>query len=166
MVWVDFFGHNAEAPIVLGSLYSGNQKSGFHTKNNDLKVFQTRSGTKRIVNDAEGSIKEEDAAESFIKFKGDGNVTLNVVKNLSIKVGENMNVSVQNDKTERVNHNTYYYSENLSNSISDNKAERIGNYYYQESGNANIQTLKGSLLMRGTTLSVLQGGDDVKISKG
>ncbi|MXO32398.1 type VI secretion system Vgr family protein [Apibacter sp. B2912] len=165
-VWVDFFGHNAEAPIVLGSLYSGNQKSGFHTKNNDLKVFQTRSGTKRIVNDEEGSIKEEDAAGSFIKFEGDGNVTLNVVKNLFIKVGENMNVLVQNDKTERINHNTNYYSKNLSNSIDDNKSERIGNYYYQESGNANIQTLKGSLLMRGTTLSVLQGGDDVKISKG
>ena len=77
-----------------------------------------------------------------------------------------MNVSVQNDKTERVNHNSSYYSENLSNSIFSNKSEMIGNYYYQESGNANIQTLKGSLLMRGTTLSVLQGGDDVKISKG
>lgn len=98
IVWVNFLGNNAEAPIVVGSMYSGNQKSGFHTKNNDLKVFQTRSGTKRIVNDAEGSIKEEDMEGSYIKLEGDGNVTLNVVKNLNITVGENVSFNIGNDK--------------------------------------------------------------------
>ena len=105
IVLVDFLGQNAEAPIVLGSLYSGNQKSGFHTPENDLKVFQTRSGTKRIANDAEGSILEEDAEGSYIKLEGDGNVTLNAVKNLNVIVGENFNLSVGNNMESNIGRN-------------------------------------------------------------
>jgi type VI secretion system secreted protein VgrG len=108
IVWVDFLGHNAEAPLVIGSMYSGDQKSGFHTQNNDLKVFQTRSGTKRIVNDFEGSILEEDKAGSFIKLEGDGNVTINVVKNLTVEAGENVNFTTGNNNNLQVGGNSKF----------------------------------------------------------
>ncbi|TWP28472.1 hypothetical protein ETU09_05995 [Apibacter muscae] len=88
-VYVEFISGNAEVPLVIGSLYNGSQKSGYHTAKNDLKVFQTRSGTQRIANDAEGSILEKDAAGSYLKLEGDGNATLHIEKNLTINVGEN-----------------------------------------------------------------------------
>lgn len=132
IVLVDFLGHNAEAPIVLGSLYSGSHKSGFHTKNNDLKVFQTRSGTKRIVNDAEGSILEEDKEGSFIKFEGDGNVTLNVIKNLTITVGENVNFNIIKNNNVSVGGN--------------HKTKVLGSTQYTIAGTADID-VQGDLSM-------------------
>lgn len=75
-VQIAFIGNNAEIPLVTGSLYNGKQNSGYSSQNNDLKVLHTRSGTKRIANDAEGSILEQDAAGSFIKWKGDGKLQI------------------------------------------------------------------------------------------
>lgn len=71
-VLIGFLADNAEAPIVLGSMYNGSQRSGYHTPDNDIKAFHTRSGTKRVADDSEGSVLEQDAAGSFIKWKGDG----------------------------------------------------------------------------------------------
>ena len=165
-VLVAFQGGNAEAPIVLGTAYNGEEISEYFTPNNDLKAIRTRSTTKIVFNDAEGSLLNEDAAGSYIKLEGDGNVSIYAVKNLNINVGENMSVTVGNNKTEMITNNYIFSSKSSSYSIEKDKAEMIGNYYYQESGSASIQTLKGSLQMRGTTLAVLQGGDDVKVSKG
>jgi uncharacterized protein involved in type VI secretion and phage assembly len=92
-----FQGGNAECPIVLGTAYNGGEIAAYYTDGNDIKVIQTRSGIKRVANDAEGSILEEDAAGSFAKLERDGNITLNAVKDMNIIVGENLNITVGNN---------------------------------------------------------------------
>ncbi|TWP23872.1 hypothetical protein ETU10_06475 [Apibacter muscae] len=173
-VLVDFLSGNAEAPVVVGTVFNGNQKSGFHTPNNDLKSFQTRSGTKRVANDAEGSILEEDSAGSFLKLEGDGNVTLHVVKNLNIRVGENLSVSVGKDMVSRIDGNksesvigdSVYSAQNVTATVSENYRGSVGKVFYQSSGSLEVQTLNGELKLSAATLAIVKGLEDVKVSKG
>lgn len=101
-VQIAFRGNNAEVPLVTGSLYNGKQNSGYSSQNNDLKVLHTRSGTKRIANDAEGSILEQDAAGSFIKWEGDGKIHIkaqNIIvdaNNITFNATNNINLNVTN----------------------------------------------------------------------
>ena len=59
---IGFESNNAEKPFVMGAHYNGKETSGYRTAGNDKKVIHTRSGTKIILNDAEGSVFIEDRA--------------------------------------------------------------------------------------------------------
>ncbi len=59
-VLIGFERGNAERPYVMGTNYNGSESSGYNTSGNDQKVIHTRSGTKMIFNDAEGSVFIED----------------------------------------------------------------------------------------------------------
>jgi type VI secretion system secreted protein VgrG len=112
-VLVGFESGNAEKPFVMGTHYNGSETSGYHTSNNDLKAFKTRSGIENISNDAEGSWKQSTPDGNFLQFDGQGNATLNVPKdlliqvggNLTINVGENQNVTVAMNAMESVGMN-------------------------------------------------------------
>ena len=73
-VMVDFENGNAERPFVLGAHYNGAAKSGY---NPTTKAIHTQSGTKILLNDAEGSVRIEDAAGNSLVFDGRQKITLN-----------------------------------------------------------------------------------------
>lgn len=73
-VMVDFENGNAERPFVLGAHYNGAAKSGY---NPTTKAIHTQSGTKILLNDAEGSVRIEDASGSTFTLNGKGKITLN-----------------------------------------------------------------------------------------
>ena len=73
-VMVDFENGNAERPFVLGTHYNGEAKSGY---NPTTKAIHTQSGTKILLNDAEGSVRIEDAAGNSLVFDGRQKITLN-----------------------------------------------------------------------------------------
>ncbi|NHN27597.1 hypothetical protein FIA58_018100, partial [Flavobacterium jejuense] len=92
-VLVGFEAGNAEKPFVLGAMYNGNESSGYATSGNDIKIIQTRSGTKIIMNDDQGSVFIEDPSGNTWMMDGKGNISVNAPKNFSIAAGDNISIS-------------------------------------------------------------------------
>ncbi|PQL92061.1 hypothetical protein C4S77_06765 [Apibacter adventoris] len=94
-----FQGGNAEAPIVLGTAYNGGEIAEYYTQGNDIKVIQTRSGTKIVFNDAQeqGSILIEDPSGNKMFMDGQGNIKTYAPKDMEITTGENLNIHVGNN---------------------------------------------------------------------
>jgi type VI secretion system secreted protein VgrG len=98
-VLVGFEGGSAERPYILGTNYNGSESSGYNTSGNDQKVIHTRSGTKMIFNDAEGSIFIEDPSGNTWKMDGQGNISVNAPKNFTLNAGENVNITAGKNVT-------------------------------------------------------------------
>lgn len=92
-VLVGFQGGNAEKPYVIGTQYNGKEKSGYADKENSIKAVHTRSGTKIILNDSEGSILIEDPSGNTYHMDGQGNIKVSAPKNISFTAGQNINIS-------------------------------------------------------------------------
>ena len=92
-VLVGFESGNAEKPFVMGTHYNGSETSSYHTSGNDKKVIHTRSGTKIILNDAEGSVFIEDPSGNTYLMDGAGNINLNAPKNMTFTAGENVTIT-------------------------------------------------------------------------
>lgn len=93
-VFVSFEGGNPEKPFVIGTQYNGREISGYNTAGNDQKVIHTRSGTKMIFNDAQGSIFIEDPSGNTWLMDGQGNISVNAPNDISITAGKNMSINV------------------------------------------------------------------------
>lgn len=181
-VIVGFENNSPTKPYVQGAMYNQSQNTAFSNASNDVKMIQTRSGTKMRMNDAEGSIFIEDPSGNTWLMDGKGNINVNapnnmtftVGKNLDITVGENMStkiganetISIGNNKTENIAKNYIQFSDNKKVTVQNDKTDYVGNSYKQTSGDADMQTVKGDMKIRGTALTVIQGGKDVKVSKG
>jgi phage-related baseplate assembly protein len=92
-VLVGFQGGNAEKPYVIGAQYNGKEKSGYADKENNIKAVHTRSGTKIILNDSEGSILIEDPSGNTYHMDGQGNIKVSAPRNISFTAGQNINIS-------------------------------------------------------------------------
>ncbi|MCL9805321.1 contractile injection system protein, VgrG/Pvc8 family [Flavobacterium amniphilum] len=92
-VFVSFEGGNPEKPFVVGTQYNGSEISGYNTAGNDQKVIHTRSGTKMIFNDAQGSIFIEDPSGNTWLMDGQGNISVNAPNNITMVAGKNITFS-------------------------------------------------------------------------
>jgi type VI secretion system secreted protein VgrG len=92
-VLVGHESQNAEKPFVMGTHYNGSETSSYHTSGNDKKVIHTRSGTKIILNDAEGSVFIEDPSGNTYLMDGAGNINVNAPKNFTVNAGENITMT-------------------------------------------------------------------------
>ena len=110
-VFVSFEGGNPEKPFIIGTQYNGQEISGYNTAGNDQKVIHTRSGTKMIFNDAQGSIFIEDPSGNTWLMDGQGNISVNAPNDMNITVGKNLNINVGN---------------NMSTSVGINMTETVG----------------------------------------
>lgn len=95
-VMVDFENGNAERPFVLGAHYNGAAKSGY---NPTTKAIHTQSGTKILLNDAEGSVRIEDASRNIYEMDGQGNINLYAPNNICMNAGKNFDLNVGNNMT-------------------------------------------------------------------
>ena len=59
-VMVDFISHNAEHGFVLGTIFTGENKSGTGVKGNCIKSLGTRTGRRFEINDCDGTLKMYD----------------------------------------------------------------------------------------------------------
>lgn len=100
-VLVDFEGDNAEIPYVVAGIYNSDLKppDGSANSSNHIKMLQTRSGSKIILNDEDGSVTINDKSGSAIIMDGDGSITISAVKNLTINTGEKFIINTT-DSTE------------------------------------------------------------------
>jgi len=92
-VLVGFEGGNVQNPYVLGTQYNGSQSSGYADGQNNVKAIHTRSGTKIILNDGEGSVLIEDPSGNTWKMDGQGNIDVNAPKNFTVNAGENVSIT-------------------------------------------------------------------------
>ena len=95
-VMVDFENGNAERPFVLGAHYNGAAKSGY---NPTTKAIHTQSGTKILLNDAEGSVRIEDASHNIYEMDGKGNINLYAPNNICMNAGKDFDLNVGNNMT-------------------------------------------------------------------
>lgn len=86
-VLIDFEGGNAEKPIVIGTMFHGEGKSGHGGAGNFMKGFQTASGNKLQMNDQDGSVNLTDKGGANMKFDGAGNAVTNANVSKTINVG-------------------------------------------------------------------------------
>ncbi|MCS3532771.1 type VI secretion system Vgr family protein [Chryseobacterium sp. JUb7] len=128
-VLVDFESRNAEKPFVAGTHYNGSETSSYHTSGNDKKVIHTRSGTKIILNDAEGSVFIEDPSGNTYLMDGQGNINVNAPKNMTFTAGENINITAGMNITSNagmniseiagVNHSSFAGGMMMQNAVTD-----------------------------------------------
>lgn len=84
-----FEGGIATKPYVLGSVYNGKAKNTFANKDNDVKaLLQTKSGTKIIFNDKDGSVLVEDKGGNKMMIDGKGNISVSSGSSISLTCGE------------------------------------------------------------------------------
>jgi len=136
-VFVDFQGGNAELPIVVGTMTSNKEKSGYSTPNNDLKVLRTRSGITATLNDADGSVLIEDPSYNKYLMDGNGNISLDAPKNISLNAGENINITAGQNMNTNV-------GLNKKNTVGANYTETINGSKYLTIGIDFILTVTGS----------------------
>ena len=129
-VLVGFEGGNAQNPYVLGSQYNGSQSSGYADGQNNVKAIHTRSGTKIILNDAEGSVLIEDPSGNTWKMDGQGNIDVNAPKNFTVKAGENVSITA---------------GKNVSVSAGENMDNSANNDITVVAGNDIMQTAAGEI---------------------
>jgi len=91
-VFVDFQGNNPELPIVMGTMTSRKEKSGYSTPNNDIKaIMHSRSGNRIVTDDATGDITiESQKGETIAVIHGDGNIRFKAPKNIELEAGEDI----------------------------------------------------------------------------
>jgi type VI secretion system secreted protein VgrG len=137
----------------MGSMYNGSQKSGYHTPNNDLKAFQTRSGTKIIFNDAQGSILIEDPSESKVFMDGKGNIKVNApetytvnAKNICLNAAENISLDAGiNYSLNAGVSSTYFTRGNSTLTIKGRYIRDIGEDYISNFDKNKIVTSNGAI---------------------
>ena len=130
---------NAEKPFVMGTHYNGGETSSYHTSGNDKKVIHTRSGTKIILNDAEGSVFIEDPSGNTYLMDGQGNINVNAPNDMTFTAGKNMNINVGQNMTTSV-------GMNKSDTINLNHAETVGAMKNLTVGTNFMTNVVGSLM--------------------
>ncbi|TPN85424.1 type VI secretion system Vgr family protein [Aquimarina algicola] len=175
-VLIGFEGGNAERPFVMGTLYNGNAKSaGWNTKNNDVKAIRTRSGHTIELNDADGkefiTIIDQNANTIHIDT-ANNNITITALEKMTLNA-KNFEMNVEQDATFNIGQNTKMFtgmnfessSLNHSNTVEDQMTTNVGTRFTQNSGDAQILS-KTNMKIACGAVAVLQGGGNVKISKG
>lgn len=115
-VMVDFENSNAERPFVLGTHYNGEAKSGYKPT---TKAIHTQSGTKILLNDAEGSVRIEDASGNIYEMNGNGTIEVKAPKNIIFTAGEDLKFSA---------------GRNMTTNVANNLTTNVGNEIIQDSG--------------------------------
>ncbi|WP_267403391.1 MULTISPECIES: type VI secretion system tip protein VgrG [unclassified Chryseobacterium] len=151
-VMVGFESQNAEKPFVVGTHYNGKETSSYHTSGNDKKVIHTRSGTKIILNDGEGSVFIEDPSGNTYLMDGQGNIEVNAPNDITFTAGKNMNINVGQNMNTNVGMNS-------SETIGMNKSVGVGMMSMMTIGTDFITNVMGKMV------EYITGNKESKVEK-
>ncbi|HSD13893.1 MAG TPA: phage baseplate assembly protein V [Flavobacterium sp.] len=143
-VLVGFEGGNAERPYVMGTNYNGSESSGYADGSNNLKAIHTRSGTKIILNDEEGSVFIEDPSGNTWKMDGKGNINVTATNDIIFTAGKNFNINV---------------GENMTTNIAMNKSDTVGMNTTESTGETKMTIVTGDFLtnVEGSLFELIKG---------
>ena len=181
-VLVDFEDQNAERPFVVGSNYNGKEFSKYHTSGNDKKVIHTRSGTKIIFNDGEGSVFIEDPSGNTYLMDGQGNINVSAPKNISFTAGENVNIkagtncimevgndmftTVQNNNSVEIVNNHSFKSKDYKQTVQGAKIIDIEGNLVENTAETTHTAKKGNITIQSAGVSKVLGKKDAMVNKG
>ena len=173
-VLIGFESGNAEKPFVMGTHYNGSETSSYHTSGNDKKVIHTRSGTKIILNDAEGSVFIEDPSGNTYLMDGNGNINVNSPKNMSftagedinISAGKNMNTTVGNDHKINITNNHQFKSKSYKQTVNENKTVNVIGDLDETTSKTTHKAKNGDILIQSAGVAKVLGKIDAKVNKG
>jgi type VI secretion system secreted protein VgrG len=137
-VLVGFEGGSAERPYIMGTNYNGSESSGYNTSGNDQKVIHTRSGTKMIFNDAEGSVFIEDPSGNTWKMDGQGNIEVNAPKDITFNAGGSISMTAG----QNINSSA---TMNISESAGVDKTTTVGAMLNTSVGGDSMMSVTGKL---------------------
>jgi type VI secretion system secreted protein VgrG len=146
-VIIGFEGGSATKPYMIGSVYHGKATNSFGNAGNDVKALQTRSGTKLIMNDKDGSVFIEDKGGNSILIDGSGNI---IVKS---------NDTVTIDATNQITFKTKVISMEAVDQITMNSKVLDGNF-------SETATLYGTNEMNVGSQSAVNVTSDNKVTVG
>ncbi|WP_281234447.1 phage baseplate assembly protein V [Flavobacterium gelatinilyticum] len=139
-VFVDFQGGNAELPIVVGTMTSNKEKSGFSTKDNSIKAWKFKHGQlfkfiekvgiwlsdpsgNEIQLDEEGKNINVTSPETItiraknIVFEAGESITIKAGIDIDMSAGNNMRQEAGNNIDIRAEENIYEYGNNKTENI-------------------------------------------------
>ncbi len=124
-VMVGFEGDDPHKPFVLGTVYNNSGKTGFANAGNDVKAIQTRSGTKVVMNDAQGSVYIEDPSGNSWLMDGKGNIHVSAPKRIvmtatdvEINAFNNLEINVSNNMIINAVKKLFVFTANLNQVVS------------------------------------------------
>jgi len=180
-VFVDFQGNNAELPIVLGTMTSRKEKSGYSTPNNDIKaIMHSRSGNRIINDDATGDITiESQKGETIAVIHGDGNIRFKAPKNIELEAGEdiimkagrnvnvdakeNIDIEAGNNISEEAENDIYISANGNVMEKSDNRTEIAEKDFKRTSDTSNEIASEANLYSHQENMTI-QSGKQVLIN--
>ncbi|WP_296151311.1 phage baseplate assembly protein V [uncultured Flavobacterium sp.] len=181
-VLVGFEGGNPDKAFVSGANYNGSAVSGYADSGNNVKAIHTRSGTKILLNDGEGSVFIEDPSGNTWMMDGKGNISVNAPKNMVINVGENLdisvgknmttnigndnNTSVQNDNTLMIQNLHNLITNTYNQTVNENKEVKITGDLKETTSTTTHKALNGDILMQSAGIAKIVGAIDAKVNKG
>ena len=83
-VLIDFEGGNAEKPVVIGTMFHGQGKSGHGGAGNYIKGFTTAAGNKVEMNDEKKTVTISDPSGNTVTMNGDGTMTISAPNKIDI----------------------------------------------------------------------------------
>jgi uncharacterized protein involved in type VI secretion and phage assembly len=170
-VLVGFEEGNIARPVIMGSVYHSNNGDSAQQVNNHLKSIGTRSGhiigfddspgTQGItISDRKGNVILINTYDDSMEITSLGNMTLNA-KNLKIRVEENMDVLVGQNKKEVVKGDMEQQSQNLKHDVIDSVTQTTGKKFQHLSGETTLGTTQGKMILDGTGTVVIQSKDRI-----
>ena len=106
---VGFEGDSPTKPYVIGTVYHSKAKSSFGNSGNDVKAFQSRSGTKVLLNDAAGSVFVEDKGGNSMLIDGAGNITTSSKESITLSCGQSV-IVMKKDGTITINGKNHHHN--------------------------------------------------------
>ncbi|USD26879.1 type VI secretion system Vgr family protein [Flagellimonas marinaquae] len=189
-VMVGFRYGDPNRPFVMGAVFNGVNGAG-GGPGNAVKSIATRSGHILEFNDAEGSesitITDKnkniiciDTANNSIKITAQETIdfeakNINLIatdkitqrsQHMEVHVGQDKTVNIGGSYDVGIKNNYSIYAADCTETVYGSKAIQIEGNLDLNSSEANIMANKGDINVKGAGVAVLQGGGDVKVSKG
>lgn len=129
-VIVGFEGNSGTKPYIIGSVYHGQANNSFSNAGNDVKTLQSRSGTKVVLNDQQGSVNVEDKDGNNMVMDGAGNINVTSKESIVLTCGDSK-LEMKKDGTINVNGKT------ITHTASDNATMVSGGASFSADGKKN-----------------------------
>ncbi|MEC5147039.1 type VI secretion system tip protein VgrG [Chitinophaga sp. 212800010-3] len=171
-VWVDFEGGNAEAPLVMGTVYNGSAKTSFGDAQNNHKVIKTRSGHIIRLDDTDGaeSITITDKSGNIVTLDTNGkninisapeNVTINA-RNISFTAAENIQVNAGKNLTQAAVKDFSLMAANIR-EVADDTLQRTAKTIEKTAEKVSMNSTKENIEMHSAKQIVNKSGDKAKL---
>lgn len=151
-------------------------------------MIQTRSGTKIILNDTEGSVFIEGPNGNTYLMDENGNINVTVPKNISFTTGENVNISagksinssanqdinntagndmktrVGNDHSVHITNNHTFNSNDYQQNVKGNKTINVGGSLKESTAETTHRAKSGDILIQSPVIAQVLGKIDAKLT--